>query len=111
MRWLWFAIALTAWSPGVFSAAEPKPEEKTRTYTITIEGMAYSPARLAVHRGDRIVWVNHDLFPHTATAAGKQFDSGSIAQGAQWTFLAKKAGDYPYGCLFHPTMHGEIEVR
>ena len=40
-----------------------------KDYTVTIEGMQFKPQELTVQRGDRIVWVNKDLFPHTATAA------------------------------------------
>jgi len=40
--------------------------------------MQFNPAELTVHRGDRVVWVSKDLFPHTATAKDKTFDSGTI---------------------------------
>ena len=80
-------------------------------HTIVVENMVYSPARLVVHRGDRVVWVNKDLFPHTASAGSAAFDSGSIAAGASWTFTAARAGDYAYGCKFHPTMKGELKVE
>lgn len=81
------------------------------TYTVTIENMQFTPAELTVRRGDRIVWVNKDLFPHTATAKDKTYNSGSIEANGSWTFKAYKVGDYPYTCTFHPTMHGEIRVR
>ena len=81
------------------------------TYTVTIENMQFSPAELTVRRGDRIVWVNKDLFQHTATAKDKTFDSRSIEANGSWTFNADKVGDYPYTCTFHPTMNGEIHVR
>lgn len=113
MRWRGIALvaagslAVTAGNPA--SPAEPAPPSKT--YTVTIEGMAYSPAKLVVHRGDRIVWVNQDLFPHTVSAVGKEFDSGSIAQSASWSYVAGKAGDFTYTCQFHPTMKGELQVH
>ena len=81
-----------------------------KDYTVTIEGMQFNPQQLTVHRGDRILWVNKDLFPHTATAA-KAFDSGSIATDASWSYVASKSGDYAYGCTFHPTMKGKITVQ
>lgn len=80
-------------------------------HTVTIEGVQYSPAELLVHPGDRIVWVNKDLFPHTATAAGKMFDSGSIAANASWSYTVTKKGDIEYTCTFHPTMKGKISVQ
>lgn len=78
--------------------------------TVTIEGMQFNPPELTVHRGDHIVWVNKDLFPHTVTA-DKAFDSGSIAANASWTYVAAKSGEYAYGCTFHPTMKGKITVQ
>jgi plastocyanin len=56
------------------------------THTINIENMQFNPPELTVHRNDRIVWMNKDLFPHTATATTKIFDSGSIASNASWSY-------------------------
>ena len=80
-------------------------------HTVTIEGMQFNPPQLTVHRGERIVWVNKDLFPHTVTANDKAFDSGSIAANASWAFTPPKAGEYAYSCSFHPTMKGMIKVQ
>lgn len=73
--------------------------------------MQFNPGTLRVHKGDRIVWVNKDLFPHTVTATNKAFDSGSIAAGDSWTYVANKAGEFSYGCTFHPTMKGSLRVQ
>lgn len=73
--------------------------------------MQYNPAELHVHRGERIVWVNKDLFPHTVAAASQAFDSQSIAANSSWTYVPRKAGRYAYGCAFHPSMKGIIEVQ
>ena len=93
------AIALLA--PGLALAA---------THTVTIEGMKFEPATLTVKRGDRIVWQNKDVVPHTATAAGV-FDSGSIAPGKSWSTTAARAGTQPYVCRFHPGMKAEVVVQ
>ncbi|PMS29420.1 copper-binding protein [Paraburkholderia rhynchosiae] len=82
-----------------------------QTYVVAVEDMRFSPATLKVKRGDRIVWINKDLFPHTVSADNHAFDSGSIAADASWSYVAGKAGTYPYGCRFHPTMHGSVTVR
>ena len=81
-----------------------------KDHTVTIEGMQFNPQELIVHQGDRIVWVNKDLFPHTATAA-KVFDSGSIAANGSWSYVATKSGEYAYGCTFHPTMKAKLTVQ
>jgi plastocyanin len=80
-------------------------------HTVTIEGVQFNPAELLVHLGDRIVWVNKDLFPHTATANDKTFDSGSIAVDASWSYTVTKKGEVEYSCTFHPTMKGKIKVQ
>jgi plastocyanin len=80
-------------------------------HTVTIDGVQFTPAELTVHRGDRIVWVNKDPFPHTVTAGNKAFDSGSIAANASWSYIATKRGDYAYSCTFHPMMKGKIKVQ
>ena len=80
-------------------------------HTVVIEGLQYNPRELTVHRGDRIRWVNKDLFPHTVTADGKLFDSRSIAVNGSWSYVAAKRGEYAYSCTFHPTMKGAIKVQ
>jgi plastocyanin len=89
------------------SAADPK----TRAHTVVIENMQFTPATLTVSTGERVVWVNKDLFPHTATADDKTFDSKEIAANASWTYVAGKAGEYPYGCTLHPTMKARLIVK
>lgn len=83
----------------------------TEPRTVTIENLQFTPQTLTVHRGDRIVWVNKDLFPHTVTASGKEFDSQSIAPNAAWTYVARKSGKFGYSCTFHPTMKGTLVVH
>ncbi len=96
------ALAGTAASTG---AAVPK------TYAITMQITGFDPAELTVKPGDRITWTNKDLFPHTATADDKAFDSKSIAPAATWTYIAGKPGTHTYICIFHPTMKGTVTVR
>ena len=81
------------------------------TYLVTIEGMRFNPQTLTVQHGDRVVWTNKDLIPHTASANSMAFDSRSIAPNASWSYVPRKAGNYPYGCSFHPTMQALLIVR
>jgi plastocyanin len=64
-----------------------------------------------VHAGDKVLWVNKDLFAHTATAESAAFNSHSIAPNASWSYVAGRAGRYPYVCALHPTMHATLTVR
>jgi plastocyanin len=110
VRWLlcpWLVALLIS---SDLTAADPQPP-KGAVHTVVIENMQYNPPELRVHRGERIVWVNKDLFPHTVTAASHAFDSGSIAAGVSWTYVAGKGGEYAYGCSFHPTMKGLLKVQ
>jgi plastocyanin len=87
--------------PGVGQAA---------THTVKIEGMQFVPATLTVKRGDKVVWQNQDVVPHTATAKGK-FDSCSMATGKSWSHAMGKAGRFDYVCTFHPGMKAVVVVQ
>jgi plastocyanin len=97
-----FLVALALALPAVAGAA---------THTVVLEGMKMHPETLTVKPGDRIVWQNKDVVPHTATAAGV-FDSKSIAPGKSWSVQApKKAGKYDYVCTFHPGIKATLVVQ
>ena len=80
------------------------------THTVAIEGMKFVPETLTVKKGDRIVWNNKDVVPHTATAKGA-FDSRSIAAGKRWSVVARKPGRHAYVCTFHPGMKATLVVQ
>jgi plastocyanin len=80
------------------------------THTVVIDGVKYDPEALTVNRGDTVVWVNKDPFPHTVTSKGA-FDSHSIAAGRSWKYSASKAGEFTYICTFHPNMKGTLTVK
>ena len=77
---------------------------KPVTHTVTIEAMQFKPANLTVTIGDSIVWVNKDMFPHTAMSKEKAFDSLQIDPDKSWTYRAVKKGAVPYICSLHPTI-------
>jgi plastocyanin len=91
--------------------ADTKANEASKTHIVTMENMKFEPQSLTVRRGDRVVWVNKDLFPHTATANSHQFDSGNIAPQASWTYVTSQDGTFEYSCVFHPTMKATLIVR
>jgi plastocyanin len=80
------------------------------THAVTIEGMKFQPDTVTVQRGDRITWTNKDLVPHTVTSAGA-FDSGAIAPGKSWSWVAAKPGAHDYVCTYHPTMKARVTVK
>jgi plastocyanin len=75
--------------------------------------MEFHPAALTVAVGDTVVWINRDIVPHTATAAGhaKAWDTGQLLQGQAGRYVATRAGSIRYSCTYHPTMHGTLTVH
>lgn len=82
-----------------------------KVHVVTIENMRFSPAELTVKRGERIVWINKDMFPHTASARSEAFESGDIPPGASWSYVTKQAGVYWYVCTYHPTMKARLTIQ
>ncbi len=103
-----FALAAIA---GALASMLPARAVAERTHTVIVEAMRFVPEVLTVQRGDRVVWVNKDLFPHTATANAGTFDSGSMAPSASWTYVAREPGRHRYLCSLHPTMTGTLTVQ
>lgn len=102
--WPSLAVAWTALAGGApFALAAPT------VHAVRIEGMRFVPETLTVHRGDRIVWTNRDLVPHTVTQ--QAFDSHALAPQASWSYVAGKPGTYAYHCTSHPTMVGTLVVQ
>ena len=115
----WGVVAAAALATAAFSAdtskaghagAKAANAAKGATHQVAIEAVAYAPPVMTVHRGDAIVWVNRDPFPHTVTAVGA-FDSRPIAAGASWRYVATKAGTFEYLCTLHPNMKGTLKVE
>jgi plastocyanin len=89
----------------VVETAEPA------VHVVTIENMRFTPADLTVKRGERVVWINKDMVPHTATARSAAFDSGNIASTASWSYVADTVGTHSYVCTYHPTMSAKLTVQ
>ena len=77
--------------------------------TITIKDFKYSGA-ISVKAGSTVTVRNDDSVTHTVTADhGGAFDV-TIPGGTSKTFMAPKAGSYPYHCTYHSNMHGTLKV-
>ena len=106
-------------SPSSPTPATPPPASNPpspASVTITIVGMngsnSYSPNPATVKVGQTVAWRNADSIPHTATADGSAFDTGSIAAGATSNPITMNAaGSFPYHCTIHGfTMVGTLTV-
>jgi len=102
-----FAVAvLTAGIPSQLSAAEPA----AMSHTIEIKKFKFHPDKLEVSLGDKIVWINRDIVPHTATANDKSWDSKLIAKDAKWETVVNADMLENYFCRFHPNMKGGVSI-
>jgi plastocyanin len=91
--------------------AGPLSLRPARPRTIDIRNFAFAPAADTARVGHAITFRNLDLVPHSATADGGGFESGSIAAGGDWRFVPRRKGVVTYHCRFHPTMHGTLVIR
>lgn len=80
-------------------------------HIVVMDGTRFQPENLTVKLGDRVVWVNKDPFPHTATAVSGVFDSKSVGPEKSWKYTPGKRGVFPYVCTLHPTMKGVLRVE
>jgi plastocyanin len=102
------AVAATGLWPEVAAAAA---YSKSPMRSVIIAAMRFQPQKLTVKVGDTIVWSNHDPFPHTVTATGRQFDSHAIAAGTSWKYTARHTGVFTYTCSLHSTMSATLRVK
>lgn len=100
-------LALTAVAPGVGAKRQHRAAKAVR---VQIQGFAYKPKAVRVRRGTKVVFVNRDRAPHTATGRGS-FDTGVLRKGGARAVSFKRRGAYRYICTIHPSMRGRIVVR
>lgn len=77
--------------------------------TITEQNFAFSPSTLTVKVGDTVTFTNKDTAPHNVKIDGQEL--GSQGQGESKTWKATKAGSFPFSCVIHPSMTGQITVQ
>ncbi|MBE7188736.1 multicopper oxidase domain-containing protein, partial [Jatrophihabitans endophyticus] len=121
------ALALVAAScTGVVAPADasgPSPARAGRTATITIkqngELSGFSPKKLTVTRGTRVVVANHDSMHHTMTSVartkgGKPLFNTPLPPHSTTTVkgvTGLAAGTYAFYCAIHPNMRGTLVVK
>ena len=102
-----FAIAAAAVAFSLAPAtALAKPT--AHTATIMVDKLAFGAVPSNLRVGDTIVWVNRDLFRHSATTTG-HFDI-DLPPGSKRRMVLRKAGAFPFTCKFHPGMKGVLKV-
>ncbi|HWO16035.1 MAG TPA: cupredoxin family copper-binding protein [Solirubrobacterales bacterium] len=93
------------------SGNAPAPSgEAVRSAKVEIVDFAYDPDPVTIQTGGKVIWINRDAEPHTATADDESFDTGTLEEGKLKSESFKEPGSYPYVCEIHPTMQGTVEV-
>jgi|SRR4249919_44062 len=89
----------------------PAPSgDAVRSAKVEIEDFAYDPDPVTIEEGGKVIWINRDSVPHTATAEDGSFDTGTLDEGKLKSETFKEPGIYAYVCSIHPQMHGTVEV-
>ncbi|CAL1516312.1 plastocyanin/azurin family copper-binding protein [Chitinophaga sp. MM2321] len=81
-----------------------------KTDTVEIAGMKFTPAELTVHKGDKVVFINHDMVTHDITEeVNKAWTSAPLPVNESWSLIVTQSADY--FCSIHPVMKGKIIVQ
>ena len=77
----------------------------------------YLPYSLEINVGDTVMWSNDDTAAHTVSSGDPTegldgiFDSGLFMAGSTFEYTFDNTGTYPYFCMVHPWMVGQIGVN
>ena len=80
-----------------------------QTHVAVIDKMKFGTAPTGLQVGDRITWINKDMFRHTATAKDGGFNV-DLLPGAKATVVVRKAGAIAVTCRYHPGMRTTLKV-
>lgn len=94
---------------GVGAAAIAPAAAAPQTYVVVIDKMKFGPVPAHVRKGDKIVWLNRDMFRHTATAANKSFDI-DLPPNSKGATIVRSAGAISVTCRYHPGMRAMLKV-
>ena len=103
------SAALAVLVAAIILTTSPERAHAAR-YEVTMGPNYFTPAAITIYAGDTIVWRNSDTMPHTITARGRYFDSGTVQPGGTTAFTFNNEGTHTYDCVFHSGMTGTITV-
>lgn len=85
-------------------------EAKPAMHSVEITQMRFSPEELKVKKGDKVVFVNHDMVTHDITEETKKaWSSSPLAVNQTWVLTVAESANY--FCSIHPVMKGKIIVE
>ena len=89
--------------------AMPLAAAAPQTHVVVIDKMKFGAVPANLRAGDTIVWVNRDLFKHTATARNGSFNV-DLPPKAKAKTVIRSAGAIPFYCIYHPGMTAVLRV-
>lgn len=81
-----------------------------KVFSVVLNDMVFGPVPADLRVDDVIVWVNDDIFDHTATAKDGSFDV-DVKSGARAQTKITQAGEIAFYCRYHPGMTGKLVAR
>jgi plastocyanin len=103
------ATSTTTVSTGTCST----PTSAAGATIVFIRDFAFATPTVHVKAGNSVAWVNCEptATPHTSSADGGAWDSGSLAPAAAFTRAFATVGTFPYHCAIHPSMKATVIVE
>jgi len=78
---------------------------------VSVRDDLFEPGNVKVKEGQTVTFTNDGAVPHTVTGiGGATFDSGTLAPGKTFSFVAEGQGRITYVCTIHAGMKGTLEV-
>ena len=97
----------------VVAAVMAAPAHGAGDRTVQIKDIDFHPARLVVHRGDRVTWrfLDEEVSHNVTSVAKPRFRSSDSRMTGTYSVRFTRKGTYRYVCTIHANMRGRIVVR
>ncbi len=108
---LGIGLAACGGSGGDSTPAAAQAPASSGSTKVSVQDNIFKPGDIKVKSGDTVTFTNEGAVAHTVTATeGADFDSGTLAPGKTFSFVASGHGKLTYVCTIHPGMQGTIDV-
>ena len=102
-------------SPAQTSSAPQRDAETVdplneKTAIVTIGNMRFDPPLVKIKPGGTVTWQPLGEMPHAVIANDGSLSSPLLVGDVEFSHTFEETGSYPYHCVIHPSMQGEIRV-
>jgi plastocyanin len=82
------------------------------TTSVTMSGLQFKPAAIAVSKGATVTWTNQDNTLHNVTFNDTSVGSiGDFSSGSKSLVMPQTTGTLEYHCTIHPGMNGTVTIQ